>query len=210
MNRLLGYFWRGCLVLVPVAVTAYSAYLVVSVFDQLVPLGIPGLGFLVVLVVVTLVGFMTSNVIGSAVVDAVEGWLTSVPLLKLVYGSIRDLVEAFVGEGRKFDRPVAVRLEPGGECYLLGFVTRDTLSQLGMVNHVAVYVPQSYNFAGNLLIVPRDQVKPLRATSSDLMAFVVSGGISGLGIDAGARRRARRKPLWARTVLGLGPGKGHE
>jgi uncharacterized membrane protein len=201
MKTLLGYFWRGCLVLVPVAVTAYVAYFVVATFDRLVPVGIPGLGLLLVLVLVTLVGFMTSNVMGRAVVDAAERWLSSLPFLKLVYGSIRDLVQAFVGNKKRFDKPVALSLMPGSPIQVLGFVTRDTLGELGIADRVAVYVPQSYAFAGCLLIAPSELVTPLDASSTDLMTFIVSGGVSGLGVAPSTTH----KPPIARTVLGLGP-----
>jgi len=207
MKTLLGYFWRGCLVLVPVAVTIYAVYVVVTTFDKLVPIGIPGLGLLLAVVLVTLVGFMTSNVIGRAVVDAVERWLSSLPLLKLVYGSIRDLIQAFVGDKKRFDKPVAVALVPGGSIRVLGFVVRDALDELGAQDQVAVYVPQSYNFAGSLLIVPHDQVEPLSVSSSDLMAFIVSGGISGLGVEPNRTQPPPRRPPTMRTMFGLGPSR---
>src|SRR5512145_2156499 len=108
MKTLLGYFWRGCLVLLPVIVTLYVAYFVVATVDKMVPVGIPGVGLVVVILLVTLAGFMTSNVFGRAMVEATERWLKSVPFLKLVYGSIRDLVQAFVGDKKRFDKPVAL------------------------------------------------------------------------------------------------------
>jgi uncharacterized membrane protein len=205
MKTLLGYFWRGCLVLVPVAVTVYAAYLVVATFDKLIPLGIPGLGLVLTVLLVTLVGFMTSNVMGHAVVEAVERWLSSLPLLKLVYGSIRDLIEAFVGTKKRFDKPVLLTLVPGSAARVLGFVVRDALDQLGVRDQVAVYVPQSYNFAGSLFIAPRDQIEPLDVASSDLMAFIVSGGLSGLGVEPSQSPKPPRRPPIARTLFGVGP-----
>ena len=207
MKTLLGYFWRGCLVLVPVAVTVYAAYMVVATFDKLIPLGIPGLGLVLTVVLVSLVGFMTSNVMGRAIVDAAERWLSSLPLLKLIYGSIRDLIEAFVGDKKRFDKPVLLTLVPGSKVRVLGFVVRDALDELGTHDQVAVYVPQSYNFAGSLLVAPRDQLEPLNVASSDLMAFIVSGGISGLGVEPNPTRRPPRKPRIGGTLFGLGPGR---
>ncbi|HMA93281.1 MAG TPA: DUF502 domain-containing protein [Polyangiaceae bacterium] len=207
MKTLLGYFWRGSLVLVPVAVTAYFAYFVIATFDKLVPVGIPGLGFVLAVLLITLVGFLTSNVIGRAAVESAERWLSSLPLLKLVYGSIRDLVQAFVGDKKRFDKPVALALAPGSQIRVLGFVTREALKELDRADHVAVYVPQSYNFAGNLLIAPRDQVERLDASSSDLMTFIVSGGVSGFGVDPGGISQPPPKSPIVRTALGLGPHK---
>jgi uncharacterized membrane protein len=117
-----------------------------------------------------------------APVDIAERWLTSVPLAKLIYTSIRDLINAFVGDKKRFDRPVAVMLAPGSRIRALGFVTRDGLDSLGLGDQVAVYFPQSYNFAGNLVVVPRDQVEPLTVSTRDLMTFIVWRR-SGLGIE---------------------------
>jgi uncharacterized membrane protein len=212
MKTLFGYFWRGCLVLLPAAATVYIAFFIFTKIDNLVPVGVPGLGFALTVGVITLAGFLTSNVVGRAVIEVTEGWLTSVPLAKLIYTSIRDLINAFVGEKKRFDRPVAVTLVAGSPIRALGFVTRDRLDALGMGDQVAVYLPQSYNFAGNLVIVPRDQVEPLAISTTDLMTFVVSGGVSGLGIDPApvGRSSSTGGPPRGRTILGLGPKKDSE
>jgi uncharacterized membrane protein len=182
MKTLLGYFWRGCLVLAPVGITLYIAWVVFTTIDKLLPVGIPGLGFVLTIVIITLVGFLTSNVLGKAIVQEGEKLLKRVPLLKLLYSSIKDLIDAFVGDKRRFDKPVAARIVPGSSVRALGFVTRDALTHLNIRGHVAVYFPQSYNFAGNLLLIPSDQVEELDVGSADIMTFIVSGGVSGLGI----------------------------
>jgi uncharacterized membrane protein len=84
-----------------------------------------------------------------------------------------------MGEKRRFDQPVLVSLSPGGHAEAVGFVTRTDLEFLGLLDYVAVYFPQSYNFAGNLLVFPKGQVHPLEAESTEVMAFIVSGGVSG-------------------------------
>jgi uncharacterized membrane protein len=138
----------------------------------------PGLGLLVTLVAVTLIGFLSSHVLTRGAVSLLEGMLDRLPFVRLLHTSLRDLASAFVGPGRRFDRPVQVELIPGG-ARVLGFVTRDTLEVLGLPGHVAVYLPQSYNFAGQLLLVPRESVHPLPTASAETLAFIVSGGISG-------------------------------
>ncbi|MBN2193395.1 MAG: DUF502 domain-containing protein [Polyangiaceae bacterium] len=204
MKTLLGWFWRGCLVLVPIVVTIYVGYLVVTTFDRLVPIGLPGLGFVVAMALITFVGFMSSNMIGAAAVTWAERAVTALPFVRLVYTSIRDLLHAFVGDRRGFDRPVLVPLSPGG-ARVLGFLTRDGIEAIGLGTHVAVYVPQSYNFAGNLLVVPRDQIEPLAVPSTEVIAFIVSGGVSGLGVESVLSERQPRRPTATRTILGMGP-----
>jgi uncharacterized membrane protein len=182
VKRLVGYFVRGCLVLVPLGLTVYILFAILSRIDQLLPIGIPGAGLLLTLLLVTVVGALTSNVVGRSMVDSADRMLKRLPLVKLIYTSIKDLIDAFMGDKKSFDRPVAVTLNPASGLKALGFVTRDGLDALELPQHVAVYFPQSYNFAGYLAVLPREQVEPLAVNSAELMTFIISGGISGLGV----------------------------
>jgi uncharacterized membrane protein len=174
------YFVRGCLAVAPLAATAYIVYLLLNFADKLLPVGLPGVGIVVAAALITLVGYLTSNVLGRGAIEIFEHFLTRLPLLKLIYSSIKDLIGAFVGDRKSFNHPVTVALGPDNSVRTLGFVTRDDLSNFGLPGCVAVYLPQSYNFAGNLIIVPRERVQPLPVSSTDVMTFIVSGGVSGL------------------------------
>lgn len=182
LRKLIGYFLRGALVTAPLGLTLYLVLTVLTTLDRVLPVGIPGLGLLITLLLITAIGAFTSNVVGRSVLESTERFMSKVPLVKLVYSSIKDLIGAFVGDRKSFDRPVAVRPQRDSELRMLGFVTRQGLGVLGLPTHVAVYLPQSYNFAGQLIIVPADQVEQLDVQSGELMTFIVSGGVSGLGI----------------------------
>jgi uncharacterized membrane protein len=130
------------------------------------------------LCLLTLLGFVASSVIGRRAVSLAEGVLRRVPLVKLLYRALKDLVGAFVGERKGFDRPVVVQLSEGGPV-VLGFITRENVALEGLESHVAVYLPQAYNFAGNLVFMRRSSLKPLDVKSSELMSFIISGGIAG-------------------------------
>ena len=106
--------------------------------------------------------------------------MSRLPLVKLLYGSIKDLLNAFAGEKKSFNRPVLVKLGPDSSAHVLGFITCDSLLKFGLEEYISVYVPQSYNFAGQLLVFPREQVQPLDTGSADLMTFIVSGGVAGV------------------------------
>lgn len=177
MAVLLRYFGRGVLVVVPVAATLYVVYWIIAKIDGLLGLRLPGAGLVITLGVITAVGFLVSNVLGAGVVRMVESLLTRLPLVRMLYNAIKDLAGAFIGEKKGFDRPVCVELPGVG--LVLGFQTRDQVEVEGFADHVAVYLPQSYNFAGNLLMVPRSRVRPLQVAGSDFMTFIVSGGVSG-------------------------------
>ena len=180
MKRLANYFLRGLVVIAPVAITVYVCVWIFESIDGLLGLPIPGLGFLLTLAVITVVGFLASNLLAISFVSLLERVMTRLPFIRLLYTSTKDLLDAFVGEKRRFDTPVVVSVTPDGGAKALGFVTMGTLEQLGIGQHVAVYFPQSYNFAGNLLLVPADRVTPLAVDSAAVMAFIVSGGVTGL------------------------------
>src|SRR5215213_2399078 len=108
------YFVRGCLALAPLALTAYIVYLILQFADRLVPVPVPGLGIVIAVLVITLVGYLTSNVIGKGVLELADRMLSQLPLVKLIYGSLKDLIGAFVGEKRSFNQPVSIALSPDG------------------------------------------------------------------------------------------------
>ncbi len=178
MRLLLRYFAQGTLIAVPIALCGYVLYRLFRFIDGLLHFKVPGLGLLVTLALITLLGFVASSVIGARLFGLAERLLRRLPLVKILYGAIKDLVGAFVGDRKGFDRPVSVQL-PGGQGKVFGFATRDSLPWPGFDDYVAVYFPQSYNFAGNLVAVPRLSVVALDVKSSDLMTFVMSGGIAG-------------------------------
>ncbi len=180
MGRLLGYFVRGLVLLTPIAVTIWICWLVFTRVDGWLGLPVPGAGFVATLVLITLVGFLGSNLLTRSAVGALERVMSRLPFVRLLYGSTKDLLNAFVGEKRRFDKPVLMALQHDHSARLVGFVTQETLEHLGLTSHVAVYCPHSYNFSGQLYVVPATQVQPLDVASADAMAFVVSGGVSGL------------------------------
>jgi uncharacterized membrane protein len=194
VKRIAKYFFQGLLFLVPLAVTVYIFYRVFMLIDNLLSIEIGGrtirgLGFVIVLVGTTVIGFLTSNFLTKRILRLIEKLFARLPLVKLVYSSLRDLIGSFVGDKKGFDKPVLVKLTPGGNVKVAGFVTNQNLEPFGIPDRVAVYLPQSYNFAGNLLIVPKDQIEPLGLDSSTAMSFIISGGVAKGAREKGALRK---------------------
>lgn len=177
MKTLTGYFFQGLMVLTPIAASIYIVYIIFTKVDGMLQLPVPGVGLLITVASVTLIGFFASNFVLKRFFIYIERLMSKLPLVRILYSSIKDLIGAFVGNKKSFDRPVLVNL--GANTCVVGFVTRDDLTFLGLKEYVSVYLPQSYNFAGNLLIVPSHSVNNISANSSDVMAFLVSGGVSG-------------------------------
>ena len=185
-RRLITYFFRGLVLLAPLAVTVWVCVYLFRTIDGWLGLSIPGVGFVVTLLLITLVGLLGSNLLTRGAVSFFDALLNKLPFVSLVYGSTKDLVKAFVGEKRRFDKPVLVELFPGGHAHVLGFVTQESLSQLGLDTMVSVYVPQSYHWAGQVYVFPATTVQRLDASSAAVMAFIVSGGVTEITRDAAA------------------------
>jgi uncharacterized membrane protein len=180
LKRIVGYFFQGLIFLIPIAITVYVFYLIFTKIDSLLGLPIPGAGFFVTVILVTFFGFLASNIFTKKVLILVDRAFTKVPLMRLLYTATKDLLSAFLGDKRSFEKPVFVTLLPGTNVKVIGFITKESLASWGMVNEVVVYLPQSYNFAGQIIVVPKEQVTIINATSSEVMAFIVSGGVTGI------------------------------
>ena len=187
MKRLAQYFLRGLIVITPAALTIWACWWVFSTVDSIVDVGIPGAGIVITILGITLVGALASNLLTRGVVALLDRLLARLPFVRLLYSSTKDLLNAFVGEQRRFNRPVRAKLDQAGNVWTLGFVTAEGAERLAMPGFVAVYLPQAYNFAGNLIILPAAHVEPVEGEAAEIMAFIVSGGVSG-SAEAGPRR----------------------
>ena len=178
MKTALKWFAQGVIILVPMIFTVYGAARVFKYIVSLIPASFPGGGFIPTIALITFVGFLGSNVL-KGLFNQLEVVFSRLPLLKILYGAVKDLLEAFAGEKKKFDKPVTVKMGPSSRVKLMGFITQQDLAYLGMKGEVTVYCPHSYNFSGQMMIVPKSFVKPLKMDSSDVMSMVVSGGVAG-------------------------------
>ncbi len=178
-RRFIKYFLRGLLFVVPLALTIYVIVLIINFLDGLIPIPVPGLGILIMIGFIMFVGYLAGLFVTKPLFDEFEKWVIKIPLVNILYTSVKDLMSAFVGDKKKFNIPVIVKLSEGMS--RLGFVTQDDLGILEESNLVAIYFPHSYNFSGNLYLVPRNNVRILNnVKSSDVMKFIVSGGVSQL------------------------------
>lgn len=176
---LLGYFFRGLLLIVPVAVIVAVAFEALRWLDQIVQVDIPGLGIVIVLTSIIVIGWLGSTFFYQRMAEIFEDILRRVPFLKTVYDALKDLMEGLVGSKKKFDRPVLVTPLDGSGLGQLGFLTQEDLSHLGMgADHVAVYVPYSFAWSGRLFIVPIACVTPIDAKAAEVMKFILSGGVT--------------------------------
>jgi uncharacterized membrane protein len=184
LKRLAGYFLRGIAVLMPVGLTIFLIYSAIKWVDNLFTLAVPGIffpgvGFVIVVIAITITGLIFSGFVGRFLFGLLDDIMTRTPLVKIIYSSLKDLINAFVGEKKKFNEPVLVTVNESGN-QVFGFITRKDLKIPGQENKVAVYCPYSYALSGYVMIVDRSHVTPVNLNATEVMKFIVSGGVTGL------------------------------
>ncbi|MEX2230663.1 MAG: DUF502 domain-containing protein [Cyclobacteriaceae bacterium] len=178
-SRILRYFFSGMVFIVPLLATAYFIYISFRWLDDQLNLPYPGLGFIIILTVITLIGYLSTNYIFKTLGHWFDTGMNRIPLVKIIYSTVKDLLGAVVGDKRKFHKPVLVRINKENDLHQIGFITQSDLSELGLHEMVVVYFPHSYAFSGFHYFVPRENIKPLKISGQTAMKFIVSGGVSG-------------------------------
>jgi uncharacterized membrane protein len=164
----------------PITLTIYIIVAIIDWLNAIFDLGYPGLGIAVLLLLLTLVGFIGSSFLVRPFLILTERVFNRTPIVSIIYSSLKDLFNAFVGDNQKFNRPVMVKLFENPEVLRIGFVTQESLVAINLEDKMAVYFPDSYNFSGELWIVPKANVTYLDLPSSEVMKFIISGGVSKL------------------------------
>lgn len=205
-KRLPGFFLQGLFIIAPIAITAYVLYYIVSGIDSWIPIFTEkdetgkvtvknyGLGFILIIVTIILVGYLSSFQIKSRLFSLFDGWMEKTPAVKYIYSTSKDIFGAFAGNKKKFNKPVLVSIEHE-EVYRIGFVTETDLKEFGLTTHVAVYVPSSYSIAGFVYLVPPHKIKKLdNLSASEAMKFAISGGVADVDEEATLSPRDKSLP----------------
>ncbi len=189
-SKLLQYFLQGLLILAPVAITMYALYFVVSTIDGWIPIFSTidengrvhvqnyGLGFIIIIGAIISIGYFSSFFITGRLVSFMDKLMQKTPGLKHIYSTTKDFFEAFAGDKKKFTQNVLANIDDN-DVWRMGFITRNDMSDFGLQDFVAVYVPMAYSVAGNVYIIPKTRIKPItNISSTQTMKFAVSGGVT--------------------------------
>lgn len=190
MKRISGYFLQGILLVAPVAITIYILYTILNTVDgwlieniePILGFYIPGLGIIILFVFLTVLGFIGQTAVFKPLKRIAGRIILKVPVLNLLYTSLNDLFSAFVGKEKKFNVPVKVHFNKENNLWKLGFITKESLKEFKLTDMVAIYFPHSYNFSGELYLVPAERVEKLDLSPTDVMKFVVSAGVTRIEI----------------------------
>jgi uncharacterized membrane protein len=196
LRKIVRLFIQGLIIRAPIAITAYVLYWLFDKVDSILRpyVNIPGLGFVIIIVFVILVGWISSNFLMGGFIHFFDTWMERTPGVKFIYSSTKDFFEAFAGDKRKFNRSVLASVF-AEDVWIVGFLTDEEMKKFDLgADKVAVYVPQAYNFAGQLYILPRDKVKKIeKITAGEAMKYAVTGGVVDLDAERGHHDH-KRKP----------------
>jgi uncharacterized membrane protein len=186
IKKIFGYFIQGIIILAPIGITAYVLYWLFDKVDSILRpyLPIPGLGFVIILAFVILVGWVSSNFLMGSAINFFDHLIERTPGVKFIYSSTKDFFEAFAGNKKRFNKSVLANVF-SEDVWIIGFLTDEEMEKFEMgADKVAVYVPQAYNFAGQLYILPRSRVRKIDGiTSGEAMKYAVTGGVVDLDAE---------------------------
>lgn len=188
LKKLFRFFVQGLIIIAPIGITAYALYWLFDKVDSILRpyVNIPGLGFVIIIVFVILVGWVSSSFLMGGFINFFDQWMERTPVIKFIYTSTKDFFEAFAGDKRKFNKAVLASVF-ADDVWIVGFLTDEEMQKFDMgADKVAVYVPQAYNFAGQLYILPKEKVKKIEhITAGEAMKYAVTGGV----VDLDAERK---------------------
>ena len=180
------HFLQGVLLVAPVAIVIYILYTLFITIDgwlinnikPLIGFYIPGLGILIIFISLTVLGYIGQTAVVKPIKRLLAQLLKKIPLLNLLHSSLNDLFSAFVGKEKKFNIPVKVLFNEENNLWKLGFTTRENLDEFELSDLMAIYFPHSYNFSGELYLVPKSRVQKVELPPAEVMKFIVSGGVT--------------------------------
>jgi uncharacterized membrane protein len=205
-------FLTGLLTLIPAVATIYFMVWLIGAVDRIFgkPLRwlmpdetyLAGMGIVVAVGIVFGVGVLMHGVLFRQIFRKAEQAMLAMPLVRSIYGALKDLLGLF-GQHKDSALQVVAVTFPGTSWKLLGFVTRQDFADLpegvGTPSEVAVYLPMSYQVGGYTVMVPRDSIKPVAMSREDAMKFILTAGLKTAPRGAAPGTRPAAAPATART-----------
>tara|TARA_X000000368_G_scaffold401220_1_gene373902 strand:- start:248 stop:799 length:552 start_codon:yes stop_codon:yes gene_type:complete len=183
MKNIINYFLQGLLYIVPISATIYIVYWIFSKIDGILPFNFPGLGLIVIILLITAVGYIGSAVIASPLNAFFQRTLNRAPLLKTIYTSVKDMMNTFVGKKKGFSEPVLVKIYENSTIERIGFITNEDVEGLNIKEgKVLVYMPHSYAISGQLFVVGKKNITHINKSSSEIMKLIISGGVTEIHV----------------------------
>ncbi|MBX2844351.1 MAG: DUF502 domain-containing protein [Flammeovirgaceae bacterium] len=179
MKKLLGYFLQGILFVTPIAITFYIIFSTFRYLDNIIKFPYPGIGLLVIIITITLVGAIGSYLIQFPIFRYFDSKIRKMPFVKIIYVTVKDFVDAFLGQKKGFKRPVLVKLYENSEIRRLGFITDDAHHLLtNSTDYITVYIPHSFAISGQLYLMPPSYITEVKGKPTDILKYIIAGGIA--------------------------------
>ena len=197
LSTLAQLFFQGVVLLAPIGVTIWVVISLFNWVDNFLPNvlnilfpqqfaevngqipKVTGLGFLVAISLVLIVGWLSNLFVVEKLMNIFDKILEKTPGIKIIYSSVKDFLEAFAGNKKKFDQPVLVNVD-APDVWRMGFITQESTELFGMKEYLTVYVPHSYAISGITYVIPLSRIKklPKGVNAAEAMKYVVTGGLT--------------------------------
>ncbi|HUU41268.1 MAG TPA: DUF502 domain-containing protein [Desulfatiglandales bacterium] len=211
------YFLTGLLVILPVFITGYIIAFLIRGMDAIlkyVPpkylpetyfnIYIPGLGLILVIIIIVVVGLLTRNIVGKKIVNIGENIVDRIPIVRIIYSGVKQLIEAFFLEKSTAFKRVALLEYPRRGIYVIGFITGEGKGEIQRKTNekmLNVFVPTTPNpTSGFYIIIPEDELTILDMSVEDAFKLIISGGIFTPSEGKNSSKRLRCKPVENRTL----------
>tara|TARA_Y100001960_G_C14776419_1_gene883465 strand:+ start:1403 stop:2065 length:663 start_codon:yes stop_codon:yes gene_type:complete len=194
-TKIRSYFLTGIIVTAPVGLTFYVAILFIGFidskvksiipskyhYDNLLPFDIPGIGLVIVFLLLTFIGFLTAGLIGRYIIKLGERIISRLPIIRSIYGALKQIFENVLNSSSKSFREVVLIEYPRKGIWAIGFITGNTKGEVKSLSNkemVNVFLPTTPNpTSGFLLFLPKKDVKILNMSIEEGIKMVISGGI---------------------------------
>jgi uncharacterized membrane protein len=189
------YFLAGILVTSPILITAYVTWMIITFIDTQVagllpdsldftkqlPHQIPGLGLIISIFTITIIGALTPGFIGRTLLKAGERVLDKMPVVRTIYGAIKQIMETVMSTNSESFREVVLVEYPRKNIWVIGFVTGETKGEVQSLNKsqlINIFIPTTPNpTSGFLLFIPKEDLVYMDMKVEDAVKMVISGGI---------------------------------
>ncbi|RSD26271.1 DUF502 domain-containing protein [Mesobacillus subterraneus] len=201
MKSIIKNFINGILTIVPIILVIYVIYKTFMFLDSLLGNSlrpflqeryIPGIGLLTTLILITALGWLSTRFITGGLIKIIDRLLEKIPFVKTIYSVIKDTVHSFLGEKKSFSKVALVTI-PGTNMKSLGFITTENLKDFyePLSDHIAVYVPQTFQVAGLTFLIPKSEVEIIDVKPEDAMKFILSGGMTSKNGETNVKENSR-------------------
>lgn len=177
LQNLVRYFVRGLLLIIPFTITINFLSLSLDIFRKILGIHTIKLYAVILVALVTLLGYVGSSVLVKSFFNLLEGLITRLSFISKIYDSLKRFIRTLSDPKNEFNQPVLITVNKEIKMQEIGFIMQKDLDDIDLPGSIAIFLPSSFGFSGKLVFVSKSAVLPLKISRSDALTFAMSGGV---------------------------------